>query len=167
MDDDDTRMSDALEGYRVLGEELVTKWGDLGAGIAAKIDADEYDSEAMLDAWAKTMRLSAQTSFLMWSEALDAGAILSGSQYAPDIVHFDAYSPLPGASLEPEGHFVGEKTGAELPSVKVRPSQLADGETKFTVYADATGLPKDIYWGNVRAWSGVDVEPVEVHLAVS
>ena len=77
-------------GYRVLADELVTKWDDLASSIAAKIDDDEYDGKAMLDAWAETTRLSAETSYLMWSEAMDAAATLSGRQYDRDVRHYDS-----------------------------------------------------------------------------
>ena len=60
-----------------------------GVGCAAKIDADKYDGKEMADAWARSVRLTAQTGFLLWSEALDAGSILTGRQYAPYIVDSD------------------------------------------------------------------------------
>ena len=165
--DNDTRMSDAVHGYRVLADELTKKWGELASGIADGIDADEYDGEAMLDAWAKAMRLSAETNFLIWSEAVDAATILSGRQYDPDLVESHEFeSPLPGATLELDGPLVGDSKGEELYAY-VRPRKLAEGQTTFTVYADATGFPGDAYVGTVLASRGGQTESVEVFIQVA
>lgn len=166
MDNDDNRMTLAVNGYRELAEELATKWGDLASGIAAKIDAGEYDGKAMFDAWAKSTRLSVETNYLMWNEAMEAAAILSrrpGERHEVDSDPFE--SPLPGATLTMEGPLVGQDEKGILTAV-VRPEKLEDDEATFTLHADATGCEGDTYLGTVLASRGGEAESVPVHIVV-
>jgi hypothetical protein len=161
---EDTRMADVVESYRSLATYLVEKWGDLASKTAHKIDGDEYDSDTMLDACAKTTRLTAETGVLMWTEALAAAKILSGEQYERDVQEEHFESPLPGAALELEGSLEGHKKHRHL-AATVHPRQLADGDTNFVVQADATGFPSDDYLGTVRATRGAESVSVDVWIS--
>src|SRR5829696_4158882 len=94
-------MTKVVEGYRGLASDLADMWGDLASSVAARVDADEYDGDEMLRACARTPRLSVQTGFLIWNEAMEAAQALSGRQYERDPRESDPfYSPLPGATLD-------------------------------------------------------------------
>src|SRR4051794_9730690 len=98
---DQGRMTNAVEGYRLLASDLADMWSDLASSVAAKVDADEYDADEMLRACARTARLSAQTGFLIWNEAMESARALSGRQSDRDPKESDEfYSPLPGATLD-------------------------------------------------------------------
>ena len=162
--DSDTRMTEAVNGYRALADELATKWGDLASSIAAKIDADEYDGKAMLDAWAKSTRLYVETSYQMWSKALDAAAILSRRPGERHLVDSDPFeSPLPGATLTVVEPLEG-KSGVLI--AKVDPSKLPEDETTFILSADATGYESDKYKGKVLASRGGDTALKKVFIVV-
>jgi hypothetical protein len=164
----DTRMTDAINGYRVLAQDLVTEWSELASSIAAKIDAEKYDGKAMFDAWAEVTRLSVRTSYLMWSEALDAAAILSSRPGEPNEVESDPFeSPLPGATLAVKGPLVGKDTKDVLVAT-VHPEKLGDGERTFTLQADAAKCKGgDTYLGTVLASRGNETKPVEVFIPVA
>jgi hypothetical protein len=164
----DTRMTDAINGYRVLAQDLVTEWSDLASRMAAKIDAEKYDGKAMFDAWAEATRLSVRTSYLMWNEALDAAAILASRPDEPNEVESDPFeSPLPGATLAVKGRLVGRDSKDTLVA-KVHPEKLGDRETTFTLLADATKCEGgDIYLGTVLASRGGETKPVEVFITVA
>jgi hypothetical protein len=150
----------------MLAEELATNWGDLAAGIAEKIDRDEYDNKAMVDAWNKTMRLSLKTNYMLWSQALGAAAVVGrpeGERYVVPSPTF--YSPLPGAALTVQGELVGRQTKGRLVAT-VDPPQLAAGATEFTLRADATNCEGDVYCGTVLASGGGEPQPVEVYVVV-
>ena len=164
--DNDTRVTKAVAGYGELATELATKWGDLASAIAKKIDADEYDGKAMFDAWAKATRLSVETSFLMWNEAVEAATTLSrrpGERYEVDSDPFE--SPLPGATLAVKNPLVGQASKGLL-IAEVNPDKLGDGETTFTLHADATGCEGDTYKGTVLASRGDETQPKKVFIVV-
>ena len=164
--DNDTPVTKAVAGYRELAAELATKWGDLASAIATKIDNDQYDGKAMFDAWAKAARLSVETSYLMWNEAMEAAATLSprpGGRYTLPSDPFQ--SPMPGATLEVDGQLVGQQSQGVL-TATVDPAQLADGETTFVLHADATDCEGDTYKGTVLASRGDETRPVKVFIVV-
>jgi hypothetical protein len=164
--DNDTRVTKAVAGYRELATELATKWGDLASAIAEKIDADEYDGEAMFDAWAKATRLSVTTSYLVWNEAVEAAATLSrrpGERYETSSDPFE--SPMPGATLEVDGPLVGQESQGVL-TATVDPSELEDGKTTFILHADATGCEGDTYKGTVLASRGGETRPKKVFIVI-
>jgi hypothetical protein len=148
-------MTDAAKGYRKLGQDLVTKWSDLALDVAAKMDADKYDGKEMADAWAKSVRLTARTGYLLWSEALDAASILTGRQYDRYDVGSDPFeSPLPGATLELEGPLIRPYPPLFMLFAEANPSQLHANQTTFILEADATYYPAGTYMGKVRATLG-------------
>lgn len=160
----DTRMSDALDGYCVLANELQKDWGKLASSVADKIDKGKYGSEEMLDAWVQTMRLTAQTGMKMYSEALDAAEILSGSQYAPVLVDSDPFeNPLPGATLTLKGSLVGLLTRAELVA-ELNPPWQENGKEFFTVHANLTGYSGDVYRGLVLATRSDGSQSIDVFI---
>ena len=162
--DDDTRMSDALDGYFVLAKELQNDWGKLASTVADKIDKGTYDGEEMLDAWVQTMRLTAQTALKMYSEALDAAEILSGSQYAPVEVDSDPFeNPLPGATLALNGPLIGLRTREELVATLNLPWR-ENGKEFFTVHANATGYAGDVYLGSVLATRSDGSQSIKVFI---
>jgi hypothetical protein len=162
---DDTRMRDAVESCREWTTDLVKKWDDLATSIARKIDHEKYDGEAMLDAWARTTRLTAETGVQMWAQALAVGRLLSGEQYERKKRDSDPFeSPLSGATLELEGPLVGYETGQQMPA-DVDPGQLPEGQTTFVLHADTTDFPGDIYFGKVRASRGAETAHVEVDIS--
>jgi hypothetical protein len=164
--DNDTPVTKAVAGYRELATELATKWGDLASIIATKIDADEYDSKAMFDAWAKATRLSVETSYLMLNEAVEAATTLSRRPSEGYKLPSDPFqSPMPGATLEIEGPLVGQQSQGVL-TATVDPAKLADGETTFILHADATDCEADTYKGTVLASRGGEIRPVRVFIVV-
>ena len=164
--DNDSRVTEAVDGYRQLATQLVTQWGNLASGIAAKIDQDEYDGKAVVDAWAETARLSMKTSYLMWNEVVEAAATLSfrpGERY---VAHSDPFqSPLPGATLAVDGPLVGQQSKGIL-IARVDQPELADGERTFSLHADATDCEGDTYKGTVLASRGGKTLPVKVFIVV-
>jgi hypothetical protein len=162
----ESRISDAVKGYRRLASELVTKWGELASDVAAKCDAEEYDSSAAMKAWARTTRLTAETGFLTWFEALDAIAILSGRQYSRYEAKDRFDSGLPGADLTVSTPLRLGQTYAVLVA-EVVPAKLPDGETWFELHADGTGRPGGTYVGKVTASKpGAESRYVDVWLTV-
>ena len=165
----ETRMTDAVKGYRDLATELATRWGKLASSVAAKIDADQYDAEAAHEACAKAARLTADTGGLLWFEALDAISILSGRQYAPYDVDSDPFeSTLPGATLELEGPLI-KQGGWPLVLLfpEVRPPDLPGNQTEFTLHANAKFRPGGTYIGKVRATKGGASESIDVWITVA
>jgi hypothetical protein len=166
MKENDTRVTEAVAGYRKLATDLVAEWGDLASSIADKIDEDAYDGKAMRDAWLEAARLSVWTTYLMWNEAADAVAALSyrpGERYHLSSDPFE--SPLAGATLTVNGPLVGQQSRGML-IAKVDPSKLEAGEKTFTLYADVTGSDGDTYLGTVLAARGRESESVPVFITV-
>jgi hypothetical protein len=166
MMENDTRVRQVVASYRKLAEELATSWGDLAAGIAEKVDQDEYDGKAMLDAWNKTARLSLKTNYQLWDHALGAAAVLGRREGERYEVHSPTFhSPLPGATLTVQGELVGRQSRGALVAT-VDPQKLAEGATAFRLRADATSCGGDTYVGKVLASGGGEPEPVDVYIVV-
>lgn len=162
------RMTGAVKGYRKLGTELVTQWSDLALDVAAKIDAGKYDGKEVADAWARSVRLTGQTGYLLWSEALDAMSILSGRQYDRYKVDSDPFqSPFPGATLELEGPLTRFYPPPWMLVAKVCPPRLKGNQTTFTLEADATFHPAGTYMGKVRATHGDEHKLIDVFITVA
>ena len=165
----DTRMTDAVDGYRVLATELVTKWGDLASAIADKIDADEYDGKAMFDAWAKATRLTGGDQF----PDVARGTRRRDDPVRPSVRARQASTPTRSRARCPArrsswmGRWSGlarrrtpARRGAPVASSQTvrRPSSCT--RTRRTSRGDA-------YMGTVLASRGGQTEPVEVFITVA
>ena len=162
----ETRMRDAVKGYRKLGKQLVMEWNNLASGVAKKMDTGKYDGKEAADGWARSVRLTARTGYLLWSEALDAASILTGRQYERYYVSSDPFkSPLPGATLKLDHPSPGLIPLLRCSRREVCPKQ--GDPTTFTLEADATFHPAGTYMGKVRAMHGDEHKLIDVFITVA
>lgn len=164
-------LSDVVEGYARLGSWLVDRWSAQASKVAHKLDGGGYDAQSGAEDLASAASLTAETGFLLISEALDAIAVLSGRQGAPHIVYSDWFSSsLPGATLSVPGALTDVLQSDKLhPSVvTVEPPSLGPGDTQFRLRADASGHRAGTYVGTVLASkSGAVDESVQVWITVA
>jgi hypothetical protein len=162
-------LAEVVQGYSELASFLVKRWTEHASNVAERLDKGAYDADSAAADLAKCVSLTAETGFLLASEALDAAAILSGGQRQPHLVDSVAFSsPLPGAALALEGQLANSLDTDRLPTavVTIRPAQLAAAAAEFTLRADASGHDAGTYWGKVRARTAAAEGLVKVWITV-
>lgn len=162
-------LADVVDGYAELGSWLLERWSVHASAVAKKLDAGGYDADSAAADVARTAALTAESGFLLASEAFDAMAILTGRQCEPHLVESELFSTLlAGAILTLAGPLVsghGDTLAARL--VSCVPSQLGPKETEFCLRADATGHHGGTYVGTVTAARpGAPDDPVIVWITV-
>jgi hypothetical protein len=165
----DSRITDVVNGYARLGSWLVDSWSAQASKVAQKLDARTYDAQSAADDLASTASLTAETGFLLVSEAFDAVAILTGRQGEPHSVAsawFD--SQLPGGTLSVPAALTNVLHSDTLhPSVVTIERLPPPDETWFRLRADASGHRAGTYLGTASAFkAGTPPRTVQVWITV-
>lgn len=163
-------LTDVVEGYTDLASLLLERWSAHASKVADKLDAGTYDVDGVVADLTTTAALSAESGFLLASEALDAIAILTGRQRQPHIVDsVPFHTNSPGATLALADPLANGHKSDSLPTsvISIVPSALAANATEFRLRANATGRRSGIYAGLVNATTPGGVEPVRVWIIVS
>jgi hypothetical protein len=167
-----------VAGYVQLFDTLVDTWGKLASKIAAQIDAGSMSTDDAASDVAEAGALGVQSWVLIVNEALDAAAVLGGTQHDPVVTPpqgFTAPAFGPGVAqvprtLELAGPLTFDLGGDSLPesAVTIAPNPLPADTLDFTVSADATGHPAGGYRGTVNLFdpNGVQVGSVAVFVLV-
>lgn len=150
-------------GYIQLAEELTRLWGARATAVAARLDAGDYDADALATDLNETARLSARTAFLLASEATEALAVLAMPATRRNVVWSRPYrTPL-----------VDQRTGRDDPSTGTRPLLVTavtkaapEGGTAFQLTANATGYPIGPYFGTVAITAPAGVAQMDVNVTV-
>ena len=167
-----------VAGYVQLFDTLVNAWGQLASKIAAQVDAGSMSANDTTSNVAEAGALGVQSWVLIVNEALDAAAVLGGTQHDPVMTPpqgFTAPSFKPGVAqvdrtLElagPLAHDLGDDS-IDTFHVTFTPNPLPAGTLDFTVEADATGHAAGCYRGSVNLIDpvGVQVGSVAVFVLV-
>jgi hypothetical protein len=157
-------VSDAVDGYALLGKSLVERWNAHASAVAARLDAGTYDADHAVADLAKCVVLAYESGFLLASEALDAVAVLSARRGPVIRYSYPFQSPVAGAALSLAGPLTNILASDTLTIVTIDPAQLGPDDTKFRLRANATGRRAGLYTGAVQA-SGA-AEPIPVHIVV-
>jgi hypothetical protein len=147
----------AVAGYIELGQWLLDHWGDHFEKIAAQIDTGTVTVDGVVQDTAECVMLSAQSVVYTYTEAVDAVALLRGSQDQPNVVSsvsFPVNRNLIGPGLRllrlagPLAAALGSDTIPET-SVQIVPPELGADDTGFSLTVDATDHPAGLYTGAV------------------
>lgn len=157
-------------GYIQLAEELTRLWGARATAVAARLDAGDYDADALATDLNETARLSARTAFLLASEATEALAVLAMPATRRNVVWSRPYrTPLEAAEVVPTGPLVHEgdpSTGTRPLLVTAVTKAAPEGGTAFQLTANATGYPIGPYFGTVAITAPAGVAQMDVNVTV-
>jgi hypothetical protein len=166
-----SRLKEVAEGYAELAETLATRWCAHAEKTAAGVEAGDYGVEAARRDLAACAFLVTESWFLVASEAVDAIAILTGTQHRPYVLDSRAFvSPLPGAALSLDGPLSASVRQDAVPvdRVTILPAELKPGKQQFRLRVDAGGRKADTYTGKVTATApGAAPESIDVLIQIA
>lgn len=162
-------------GYVRLAQELVGTWEAHGMEVAARLDRGTYDANELTADLAHTARLSAQTAFLLASEAIDAISILANPPVSENVVFSGDYHTALDAAVvtltrllwldgDDPAKSASRPLGADV-VIAPGPAVVGAG-TDFQLRADATGYEHGVYLGQVLIASPLGTEEQEVEIVV-
>jgi hypothetical protein len=149
-----------VAGYVQLFDTLVASWGKLASKVAGQVDAGSLTAKDATSDVAEAGALGVQSWVLIANEALDAAAVLGGTQHDPVITpaqEFTAPAFKPGVppvvrTLELAGpltHDLGDDS-IDAIHVTITPKLLLANEFDFKIQVDATGHAAGGYRGTVN-----------------
>lgn len=147
------QVSEALEGYAVLAQQLVADWTPYLTEVSAKLGSGTYGPDDAGDDFSALAKLIADSLFAIGSEAMDALAILTSD--------FSEESTIGGFGTDPskagtvrtltvKGDLVSV-SGQVLPKGRVTPvpNSLVPPATQFVLDVNGDGMKARTYDGVV------------------
>lgn len=167
-----------VAGYVQLFDTLVDTWGKLASKIAGQVDAGSLSADDAAADVAEAGALGVQSWVLIVNEALDAAAVLGGTQRDPVVTppqEFAAPPFKPGVTQVPRTLELAAPLAYALGGdsldksvVTFAPNPLPDNKPTFTIAANATGHAAGLYHGtvNLRDPTGALLDSVPVFVLV-
>jgi hypothetical protein len=146
-------MQDVMQGYATLTSSLLERWNAHALKVASNLDSPGYDAAGAAADLAACASLATESGSQLAAQALEAVATLCGGGYDQNVVETPPFEAPAGATLKLDGALALASGLDTLPAsvVTIQPSQLAPGETKFILIANATGHDGGTYTGMVTA----------------
>ena len=161
-------LNEVIESYAETTKELVEKWRDYASEVGDKLD-EGYDADRAAEDFGTAISLAIETGARLTWTAFGAMAILTDAPIRPRWVDYpeEFPSPLQGAKLEMAGDLKnapGQTLAAR--DVRVIPSQLSAGQTKFKLQVNVAGYPAGVYRGKVLASAQGRTEKVRIRAQI-
>jgi hypothetical protein len=145
----------------------VTQTGDVTSEVCQRVEAGEYDTNAMVDAMARLSSIALAGSLALVKATVTAAQLCAATTPSRLVEHEQTVaSASVDRALVVDPPFSRGGTSEVIAPERVTfvPATLPAGQTSFVVRVDATDVPTGLYSGGVRDQTGNLVADVDLLL---